>query len=454
MSRQEPQPTQLYGTDTGRQERRTAFAGGDVPVAVYGLGKMGLPLAAALAHASGNVTGVDVDEQVVEAVSAGECPVDHEPGLPRLTSRLVAEGALDATACGTRAADGASVHVLIVPTTVRADGSVELDALEAAVRTVGTGLDAGDLVLIESTVPPQTTTDVVVPTLAEESGLDPVDFGVAFCPERTSSGRALRDIRGAYPKVVGGVDAPSREAATLVYEVLTTNDVVPVSDATTAECVKVFEGVYRDVNIALANELATLSKELAVDVREAIDVANGQPYCDIHRPGPGVGGHCIPYYPYFLIDECVTATPLLRTARAVNDGMAAYVVERLEKELAERGTALDDARVAILGVTYRPGIDETRASPARRIDSRLAERGVSTVAIDPVCTDMSPFEATSVELSAFSDCELDAAVLVTAHEQFEELSGSSLPGVVVDTQAAFDGLGGGTRQYTIGSGPS
>ena len=454
MSHQGTQPTQLYGTEASRPRRRTAFTNGDVPVAVYGLGKMGLPLAAALARASGNVTGVDIDQGVVDAVAAGDCPVDHEPGLASLTSRLVADGALAATTDGTRAASDASVHVLIVPTVVRADGSVELDALEAAVRTVGAGLDPGDLVLIESTVPPRTTADVVVPTLTGESGLDPGEFGVAFCPERTSSGRALRDIRGAYPKVVGGVDAPSQEAATLVYDVLTTNDVVPVSDATTAECVKVFEGVYRDVNIALANELARLADELAVDVREAIEVANGQPYCDIHTPGPGVGGHCIPYYPYFLISECTTETPLLRTARAVNDRMASYVVDWLEAQLAARDIALEDARVALLGVTYRPGIDETRASPARRIDRQLAERGVSAVAVDPVCTDMSPFEATPVEMETLPEREVDAAVLVTAHEQFETLAASSLPEVVVDTRAAFDALGEGTRHYTVGSGLS
>ena len=454
MSRQEPQPTQLYGTAASRPRRKTAFTSGTVPVAVYGLGKMGLPLAAALAHASGNVTGVDIDEGVVDALTAGDCPVDHEPGLASLTSRLVADGSLDATTDGTRAAADASVHVLIVPTVVREDGSVELDALEAAVRTVGTGLDAGDLVLIESTVPPRTTEDVVVPTLAEESGLETGEFGAAFCPERTSSGRALQDIRGAYPKVVGGVDTPSKEAATLVYEVLTSNEVVPVSDATTAECVKVFEGVYRDVNIALANELARFTDELAVDVREAIGVANGQPYCDIHTPGPGVGGHCIPYYPYFLISECATAAPLLRTARAVNDGMASYVVEQLETQLQADDITLEDARVALLGVTYRPGIDETRASPARRIDAQLAERGASTVVVDPVCSDMSPFEATPVELSALPDCELDAAVLVTAHNQFETLPSSSLPEIIVDTQAAFDTFDGEKRHYTIGSGPA
>ncbi len=453
MSSQEPKHTQLYATDSSREHLRDAFTSGAVPVAVYGLGKMGLPLAAAFAETTGNVTGVDIDQTVVNTISAGECPVAHEPGLPSLTSRLVDDDALAATTNGVGAATEASVHVLIVPTEVQDDGSVDLGALESVVETVAAGLNPGDIVLVESTVPPRTTAEAIKPTLATESGVAPAEFGLAFCPERTSSGRALQDIRGAYPKVVGGVDEQSRAAATLVYEELTSNDVVPVSDATTAECVKVFEGVYRDVNIALANELATLADELAVNVREAIDVANGQPYCDIHTPGPGVGGHCIPYYPYFLITECSTATPMLQTARTVNDEMAAFTVEKLEEELGAAGIALNDARVALLGVTYRPNIDETRASPARRIDSALDERGSTTFAVDPVCSDMSPFAAAPATLDELSELELDAIVLVTAHSDFLSFDWTTVPELlVVDTQDALNLEETHHRAYTLGRG--
>ena len=450
---QQTQSTTLYDTDTSPQRCRDLFTSGSIPVAVYGLGKMGLPLAAALAEATGNVTGVDIDQGVVDAIRAGDCPVDHEPGLDSMVARLTEEDALAATTDGVGAASGASVHVLIVPTVVRADGSVDLSALEGAVKTVAAGLGSGDLVLVESTVPPRTTAEVIEPTLAAESGLDPAEFGLAFCPERTSSGRALQDIRGAYPKVVGGVDDASRAAATVVYEALTTNDVVPVSDATTAECVKVFEGVYRDVNIALANELATLADELGIDVGEAIDVANGQPYCDIHTPGPGVGGHCIPYYPYFLISECQTETPLLRTARTVNDDMATYVVERLDAELAATGVDLEDARVALLGVTYRPGIDETRASPARRIDSALSQRGTTTFAIDPVCSDMSPFSATQASLADLPELDLDAVVLVTAHDAFDGIDWERLSDITIfDTRRTLEFTESSHRVRELGRG--
>ncbi len=444
------QGTSVKLYDRAGKQRQRRFREGEVPVAVYGLGKMGLPLAAVYAETTGNVTGVDIDETVVDRIEAGECPVANEPGLAPLTERLVEEGKLTATTDGQEAARDATVHVVIVPTEIRDGGTVDLRALESAVGTIATGLDPGDIVIVESTVPPGTTADVVAPTLAAESGLDRSAFGVAFCPERTASGRALEDVRGAYPKVVGGVDDESTAVAELLYEAVTANEVVPVSDATTAECVKVFEGVYRDVNIALANELATMADELGIDVREAIEVANGQPYCDIHAPGPGVGGHCIPYYPYFLISEYDTATPLMETARTVNDEMAAVTVDRLGQELAAEGTDLDGARVALLGVAYRPGVDETRAAPARRIDTLLQDRGAETVAVDPVCSDLSMLAATEIDMDDLPEQHLDAAILVTAHEAFGRLDWDEVAELLIDTRAVVDGSTVDGRVYTLG----
>ena len=450
MSQQRTEPLKLYGRPAGN--RAAQFRNGRVPVAVYGLGKMGLPLAAVYAETTGNVTGVDIDPAVVASIEGGECPVENEPGLPPLTARLVDEGALRATTDGRKAAQDASVHVIIVPTEVDDHGSVDLRALESAVETVASGLEAGDMVVVESTVPPRTTSDVVAPTLASESGLDPDEFGVAFCPERTASGRALEDVRGAYPKVVGGVDHQSTDVARVLYEAVTANDVVPVTDATTAESVKVFEGVYRDVNIALANELATLADELGVDVREAIGVANGQPFCDIHDPGPGVGGHCIPYYPYFLISECETSTPLLETARGVNDDMAAVTVDRLADVLTSVDTDITDARIALLGVAYRPGVDETRAAPARRIDSILRDCGATTAAVDPVVSDYSEVGTEQLTLEELPDTEFDAAILVTDHDAFADIEWAEIATVVVDTRAAIDATETDVHLYTFGAG--
>jgi UDP-N-acetyl-D-mannosaminuronic acid dehydrogenase len=440
----------LYGSDLSDEKRREAFIGGRVPVAIYGLGKMGLPLAAAYSEASNNVIGVDVNQDVVDSVNAGECHVDNEPELPELIADRVETGAFRATTSLQDAAEEARVHVVIVPTPITDEKEPDLSILEAVVEDIATGLKPGDQVIIECTVPPRTSEDYVRPRLAELSGLDPDEFGVAFCPERTSSGRALQDIRGAYPKVVGGVDTEAAGVCELIYREINTNDVLVVSDATTAEAVKVFEGLYRDVNIALANELATLADDLGIDVVEAIDTANTQPFCDIHQPGPGVGGHCIPWYPYFVMSRVERDTPLLRTAREVNDSMPAFTVEKLSTELADAGVDVDGARVLVLGVTYRPGVKETRASPSIPIIEGLKTAGAEVYAVDPM-VDPDEYGAIGVDLDAVADGDYDAAVMVTHHEEFDAIDWSGLDDlVVVDGRRTLDLDGTDHRVYALG----
>jgi UDP-N-acetyl-D-mannosaminuronic acid dehydrogenase len=444
----------LYGATRPASAQRRDLRDGRLPVAVYGLGKMGLPLAAVYAETTGNVVGVDVDETVVERIERGESHVDGEPGLSELVSRLVADGSLRATTNADAAVASATLHVVIVPTLLTASSEPDLSALEAAVRAIASGLDPGDQIVVESTVPPGTCHETIVPLVAAESGLDPDQFGVAFCPERTSSGRALRDIRGAYPKIVGGVDDESTRVAELVYGELTDNDVVPMADATVAEAVKVFEGVYRDVNIALANELARVADDLGLDANAAIEAANTQPYCDIHDPGPGVGGHCIPYYPYFITTRTSVDTPLVRTAREVNDGMPSFVVSKLDDLLAARDRDVADARVLVLGLTYRPGVAETRATPARPIANSLAERGTEVLVADPMLEDFSEFDATVVDVSAVETTDPDGVVLVTPHEAFDDVDWSAFDdAVIVDGRDALDLESRPDRPvYTVGGG--
>jgi UDP-N-acetyl-D-mannosaminuronic acid dehydrogenase len=450
-----PETVSLYDSSRPPDEQRRAFTEGQVPVAVYGLGKMGLPLAAVYAETTANTIGVDVSPEVIAAIERGETHAVREPGLETLLAETVESGALSARTDGPGAAAEARVHAIIVPTPIDDDSTPDLSALEAVCEDIASGLAPGDLVLVECTVPPKTCQEVVHPLLAEESGLEAGEFGLAFCPERTSSGRAITDIRGAYPKVVGGIDPESTRAAALVYEEINDRGVLPVTDATTAETVKIFEGVYRDVNIALANELARFTDELGIDVNESIEVANTLPVCDIHTPGIGVGGHCIPYYPYFLIEGFETDAPLLSTAREVNDSMPAFAVSKLEEEFAAEGRELAGKTVLVLGLTYRPGVEETAATPAGPLIDGLSEAGAEVLATDPILSPaaIEGFGAEAISFESATERAVDAAVLVTGHEEFEEVDWAGFdPLIVIDGRNVLELGATNHRVYTIGSG--
>ncbi|MCJ0620722.1 nucleotide sugar dehydrogenase [Haloarcula hispanica] len=457
MHRQTESVGGVYGNDATAEQVQTAFENGTHPVAVYGLGKMGLPLAAVFADVCGAVIGVDIDPAVVESVNAGNCHVQREPGLPDLVADCVAAGELRATSDPAAAAAAATVHVVIVPTPLTDTSEPDLSMLDAAIDGIAEGVAPGDLVLVECTVPPRTTADRVRPGIAAAAGLETDAFGVAFCPERTASGRAIQDIRGAYPKVVGGVDDESTRLAECIYASINDSGVIAVADATTAECVKLFEGLYRDVNIALANELATFTDELDVDVRAAIEAANTQPFCDIHDPGPGVGGHCIPVYPHFLIEPFDTEAPLLETAREVNDSMPVFTVETLREELAADGVELAAASVLVLGLTYRPGVEETQTSPARPIAERLSAAGADVDGIDPLLDDTAEFDLEQLPLSRASERDYDAIVMVTPHDEFGALDWDSIGrpagSVVIDGRDTLTLSDTSHRVYTVGRGP-
>lgn len=446
---------QLYGSSLSTDVQRDSFTSGAVPVAVYGLGKMGLPLAGIYAETCGNVTGVDIDSSVVDRVNAGDCPITGEPGLSKLIEQTVDNGQLHATTDISEAATDANIHVVIVPTLLSEDQKPDLSILKPLLRDIGNNLDPGDLVFIESTVPPGACREVLTPLLEAESGLTIGEFGLAFCPERTSSGRVLEDIRGAYPKIVGGIDADSTTAARLVYESINSAGVIAVGNATTAEVVKITEGLYRDVNIALANELASIADDLPVDFREVTNAANTIPFINVHSPGAGVGGHCIPYYPYFVTNWLEGEYPLLRTARERNDSMPDFTIDRLEDQLAAVGGSVTGSRVLVLGVAYKPGVAETRSTPAERIIGRLSETASEVLVADPVLTEeeTGAFGGTVIPTADIQETEPDATVIVTAHTEFTEIDWNRFdPMVIINGRQLMSVDSEKHRVYTVGSG--
>lgn len=380
-------------------------------IAVWGLGKMGLPLACVFANAGFHVTGIDVDEKRVAAVNKGEATFPGEPGLDKLLASALEKGLFTATVQPARA----DIHIIIVPIELQ-DKQADLSILKDVCEKISKVLRRGDIVVLESTAPPGTCEDFVTPIL-ERTGLKKAtDFGVAHCPERTMAGTALEDITKKYPKIIGASDLKTGEALKNLYSRINEKGVILVRDTRTAEAVKVFEGIYRDVNIALANELAIYCEEAGIDILDVISAANTQPYCHLHRPGAGVGGHCIPVYPYFIMNE---KTKLIKTARELNEYMPYHVVDLTEEMLRKHKISLPKAKIMLLGIAFRSGVRETRNSPFFVIRDELERRGAAVYAYDPL------YEKEEVEKYGVTYSTdfvgIDAVLILTDYTEFAEL---------------------------------
>lgn len=376
-------PTNPCRHEPARQARPwTGEAGTVGTVAVVGAGKMGLPLAAQFASHGWSVIAIDIDPAVVAAINEGRSHVGDEPGLSELVADAHRAGRLRATLDGAAAAREADVVVLIVPVMLDAASHADHRSMDAAAAAIAPGLHAGSLVIFETTLPVGDTRGRFAPSLVEVSGLTlEEDLFVAFSPERLYSGSALRNL-ATYPKLVGGLGAASSTRASAFYASVLDADVVEMSSAEAAEFAKLADTTYRDVNIALANEFARYADRIGVDLVEVIAAANSQPYSHIHQPGLGVGGHCIPVYPHFLLDRA-PELQIVALARQVNDGQVDVVLDAMTEVL---GTLVGQ-EVLVLGLTYRHGVKELAYSRALPLISGLLERGALPLAFDPLLSD-------------------------------------------------------------------
>jgi nucleotide sugar dehydrogenase len=406
-------------------------------IAVVGLGHIGLPLAVQYASRGHEVTGCDLDARVVEAINRGEAPHDDEPAVSDQVPGLVQAGQLRATTDDAEGVRGAEVVVVIVPVVVDEARQVDFSQIDAATREVARGLQAGTLVIFETTLPIGTTRDRLGPMLEAGSGLRADhDFHLAFSPERVLVGRVLEDLR-RYPKIVGGTSAEATRRAVAFYtDVLEPGtEIRAMASAEAAEMTKLAETTYRDVNIALANEFAQVADRRGIDVIEIIAAANSQPYSHIHQPGVGVGGHCIPVYPHLLFrDEPQMQLP--PASRKVNDGMAAYAVG----QLAEAIGPLDGVPVLVLGIGYRGDVREDFFSSALLLREALVAAGATVHGHDPYFDDEHLLRRGFVPYDLAAPVPVRAAILQAAHGMYRELDPGSIPGleVLLDGRNALD----------------
>lgn len=355
-------------------------------IAVFGLGKAGLPIASVIADSGFNVAGVDIDKRKCDLINRGVNPIPDEQGLDGLITKHGGKNLIAMAEYGD--ARDCNFFIVIVPLFIDENHNPDFTILENAFRNVGKILKNGDCVVLETTVPPLTTETIVKGWLEEESGLKFGEFYLAYSPERIMTGYSISRLK-EFPKVIGGVDERSGDMAFEIYKKFIPN-LHLVSSAKVAEFIKVIEGCYRDVNIALANELFKIAGELRIDFYEAREYANHQ-YCNIHLPSTGVGGHCIPFYPWFLIKEMERRTKyeygsLLRTSREINDQMINYWAERIILECLRINKPLGEVKICIRGITYRGGIKELINSMNLALVKLLTKKGLNVYAYDELFT--------------------------------------------------------------------
>lgn len=377
---------------------------------VLGLGYIGLPTASTFATHGMKVTGVDTQPQIIVGLNNGEVHL-FEPGLRTLVQAALKSGNLVVK----DKPQPADAFIIAVPTPFKENKQADLDFVQAAAESIVPVLAEGNLVILESTSPPRTTVDFVAPTL-EKSGLKAGrDFYLAYSPERVLPGQILRElIENA--RVIGGIDPASADAGRDLYSTFVRGEIV-LTDATTAEMVKLMENTYRDINIAAANEFARLADQFQVDIWEAIALANRHPRVKILNPGPGVGGHCISVDPWFLVEAAPETAQLIRTARQVNDSQPEYVLDFMQRKLG----GIKNKRIAVLGLAYKPDVDDLRESPAIETARLLAENEADVVVFEPFKPDFSIEGTRNTQTLEDALTSAEILMLLVGHTQFKEL---------------------------------
>jgi len=442
-------------------EMRDMIASKTARIGIFGAGYAGLPLACAFAQAGFATIAGDSDPEKIRAIRAGISYVEDDYVLSSLP-RLVSSGTLEADSDISRIASLAHFAIIAVPTPLNDRKEPDLSSVIKASEIISKEIRRGKFVILESSVYPGTTDEVVRPIL-EKSGLKAgKDFGLAHSPERIDYGNRKFGILDI-PKVVGGVTPLCTQIACELYRSVLRAPVVPVSDTRTAEATKMLENTYRFVNIALVNELSTFFEKLELDSFEVIAAAATKPFgFQAFYPGPGVGGHCIPKDPQYLAYKARQVGLRLRLVELsaeINDRMVDHITGRLEENLARQGRSISGSKAVVLGLAFKADVSDSRRSPSIALIERLADRGIHVEAYDPLVRSVRTKRGELFSAESLERCAEGADILVLAtphalfrHIDLKKLSARMRPNpVMVDTRgfwsraecesAGFDYLG-------------
>lgn len=384
-------------------------------ISIVGLGYVGLPLALLADNKGYKVIGIDTDAKKIELINKKVSPFVDED-----ITKQIKDSSITATS-DFSAIKNSSVIVICVPTPVYEDHMPNLEPVENACKSIALHLQKGQLIILESTVNPGVSEEIVLPILEKESGLKGgVDFFLVHCPERINPGDKKWNVENI-PRVAGSLEEKGLQIALDFYRSIISGEIKPMGSLKEAEAVKVVENSFRDVNIAFVNELAMSFSRLGIDVVRVIEGAATKPFAFMaHFPGCGVGGHCIPVDPYYLIDYAKKngfSHDFLKLARRINNNMPEFTAEQTKHGLAEKEITINGARVAVLGLAYKSEIGDCRESPSFEVIKHLEKLGATVVSFDPFVLDRSTEKTLDEAVNG-----AEAIVIATAHNVFKELT--------------------------------
>jgi len=382
----------------------------DLTITILGMGYIGLPTAIAFAKAGFTVKGFDVNKKVIETLKAGHIHI-VEPSLQETFEQALKSGRL----IPTDKLEKSDVFIISVPTPFKKDHNekiADLSYVESASSEVATVLEENNLVILESTVPPMTT-KLMTDILERESGISRDKFMSVHCPERVLPGRILYELEHN-DRIIGAERREAGEYTKVIYDAMVKEGTCYITDDITAEMCKLVENTFRDVNIAFANELSVICDKLGIDVFELIKLANKHPRVNILTPGAGVGGHCLAVDPWFIVEKFPKEANVIREARLINDFKPRFIVNKVDKILKGNKELI----VGVLGLAYKPDIDDLRESPAMEIAEILRDKGYKVIACEP---NVDSKEVNGFELYSFDEIveKADYLILAQGHKEFK-----------------------------------
>jgi len=395
-------------------------------LAIYGLGNVGGAIAASWLKNGAKIIGVDISKQLLSDIKSGKSH-SKEPFVSEIFLKSLKNGSCSLTQDGIQASKDSDIKIIVVPVALKKNKS-DLSNVISVTKTIAKGLKKGDSIVLSPSVPPGTTEKIVLPILEKESGLKgEKDFFLIYNPERIFEGRAIQDIEENYPAIVAGLGKKSSDLASNLLKIISKKGVISMSNLATAEAEKLFEGVYRDVNIALANQLADYCSKIDINYWDARKAANSQPFCNLHYPGTGVGGLCIPVYPRIVIEsskQVGKSMNILEFSRKINDEMPEKCVKESLKLLEKNQKKPNGKKIAILGLGFRGEVTDKRLSPTYQVVRHFLKNDCKVHVHDPYILHDDELPVSATLSNKLNDVVKDADLIFvsTDHKQYSKLS--------------------------------